>query len=174
MPDVPKPPKPKVKPKKMGRPTTYTESLATLICTRLAQGESMRKVSRDPTMPSMNTLFRWLVKYENFSQQYAQAKQESADAMYEELLDITDDGRNDYMEALGKDGVPVGYKLNGEHIQRSKLRVDTRKWMMSKMKPKKYGDKQIVEQTIDHGFTTTDIEKLQQKLIDKGIDPSSL
>lgn len=167
---VPKPPKPK----KMGRLTTHTTAKADKICARLADGESVRSICRDPDMPDKSTVFKWLREVDGFSDQYAQAKQESADAMYEELLDITDDGRNDYMESLGKDGLPNGYKLNGEHVQRAKLRVDTRKWMMSKMKPKKYGDKQIVEQTIDHGFTTTDIQKLEQQLIEKGVDPSSL
>lgn len=75
---------------------------------------------------------------EGFLKQYARAKQESADAMAEEILDISDDGTNDYMTITrGRDEVEVP---NPEVLQRSRLRVDTRKWLMAKMKPKKYGD----------------------------------
>ena len=68
------------------------------------------------------------------------AKEESADALVEDILDIADDGSNDWMAVHGKDGSEA-WKLNGEHVQRSRLRVDTRKWIASKLKPKKYGEK---------------------------------
>ena len=54
--------------------------------------------------------------------------------------DIADNGENDYMKRSGKDQEP-GYVVNGEAIQRSRLRVDARKWLLSKLAPKKYGDK---------------------------------
>jgi Bacteriophage Sf6, terminase small subunit-like len=76
---------------------------------------------------------------EAFSQQYARAKQRQADRFAEELLEIADEGRNDWIERE----LPGGSTLrvaDHEHIQRSRLRVDTRKWLMSKMLPKKYGD----------------------------------
>ena len=59
-----------------------------------------------------------------------------ADAMFEDMIDIADDGRNDYI--VNGDGEE---RFNTEHVQRSRLRLDTRKWMLSKMLPKKYGDK---------------------------------
>jgi len=126
--------------KKKGRPSKYTKELADAICERLAMGESMRTVSKDETMPAMSTMFKWLRENDNFSEQYARAKQESADAMAEEILDIADDGTNDW-ETIEFEN---GYKkevINHEVLARSRLRVDTRKWLMSKMKPKKYGDK---------------------------------
>ena len=90
----------------------------------------------------MQTIFSWLRTKPEFLEQYARAKQESADALAEELLDIADDGSNDWMES-NKPG-NQGYDMNGEALQRSRLRVDTRKWLMSKQKPKKYGDKMDV------------------------------
>lgn len=126
--------------KKTGRPTKYTEKLAAEICDQLSQGKSLRTVCAADNMPVASTVFLWMSKYPEFSKQYARAKEESADAMAEEVLDIADDGRNDWMEIHDKDGEAVGYKFNGEAAQRSKLRVDTRKWLMAKMKPKKYGD----------------------------------
>jgi len=126
-----------------GRPTDYTLELSDRICARLANGESMRTVCLDDDMPSRETLFRWIRTNTEFHDHYAHAKQESADALTEEMLDIADEGSNDWMDAHDKDN--AGYKLNGEHIQRSKLRIDTRKWIASKQKPKKYGDKQQID-----------------------------
>lgn len=77
----------------------------------------------------------------DFRDQYARACEDRADAMAEDLLDIADDATNDYMEVEDKEGNVVGYKVNGEAILRSKLRSDNRKWLMARMKPKKYGEK---------------------------------
>ncbi len=138
--------KKEVAPKKMGRPTKYTKSLADKICAKLAMGESMRTVCKDEKMPAMSTVFLWLRSDKDFSEQYETAKQESADAMAEEILDIADDGTNDWIEKEIKDKktgkvIDTIEVFNNEHVQRSRLRVDTRKFLMAKMKPKKYGDK---------------------------------
>lgn len=133
------PPAPHV-PHPGGRLTIFTQELADLICERLAEGQSLRTVCRADDMPAMSSVFRWLRLDEKFSEQYARAKENAADAVFEEMMDIADDGTNDWMERLDKDQKPIGWMLNGEHVQRSKLRIDTRKWQLSKMKPKKYGD----------------------------------
>ncbi len=77
-------------------------------------------------MPSKQAVLRWLARNESFRAQYVRAKEEGAEAIAEELFDIADDGTNDWMEKLDKDGEAIGYQLNGEHVQRSKLRIDTR------------------------------------------------
>ncbi len=123
-----------------GRPTDYTQELADQICEQLALGISMRTVSRDESLPAMSTMFKWLREHKEFSEQYEKAKQESTDAMAEDILDIADNGTNDWMERENKDGSTYEV-VNNDVIQRSRLRVDTRKWLMAKMKPKKYGDK---------------------------------
>ena len=61
--------------------------------------------------------------------------------MEDELLEIADDATNDWMEKRDRDGEAIGWMVNGEHIQRSRVRIDTRKWIMSKRAPKKYGDR---------------------------------
>ena len=128
-----------------GRPSDYTQEMADRICERLAEGISLRSVCLDEEMPCKSTVFKWLREIPGFSDQYARAKEESADAFVEDMLDIADDGRNDWMEQLDKDGDAIGWRENGEAISRSRLRVDTRKWIASKLKAKKYGDKQHVE-----------------------------
>lgn len=125
-----------------GRPTTYSQKLADEICEQLALGDSLRTVCKEDKMPSLATIFNWFRKYPEFLEQYARAKQESADFMAEEILDISDNGVNDWMEKHY--GEETTWVTNGEALQRSRLRVDTRKWLMSKMKPKKYGEKMDV------------------------------
>lgn len=120
-------------PVKLGRPSDFTQDLADEICEQLSEGISLRTVCIPNTMPAARTVFRWLRTNEEFCQQYARAKQESADAMGEEILDLSDG-------AIGviKSGAE---KKSGALAQAVRLQVDTRKWLMSKHKPKKYGDK---------------------------------
>lgn len=120
----------------MARPTDYSQDLADRICEQLADGKSLRTVCLADDMPDKRSVFRWLRIHEEFSHQYARAKEESADALSDEMLDIADDGSNDWMAS--SDG---GQDYNGDHVQRARLRIDTRKWIASKLKPKKYGDK---------------------------------
>lgn len=135
---------------KLGRPTTYTDELALTICERIAEGESVRSIVRDETMPSSSTIFRWLLDEtkEEFWEQYEKARNIQAELMFEELLDIADDGTNDYMERENKDGSTYTV-IDGEAIGRSRLRVDTRKWYLSKVLPKKFADKQNIDHTSD-------------------------
>lgn len=123
-----------------GRPTEYSQELADKICEELALGFSLRTVTKNDWCPPMSTIFNWLRTKKEFLEQYEKAKQESVDAMAEDILYIADDGTNDYEEAERPDGSTF-IKLNSENVQRSRLRVDTRKWIMSKIKPKKYGEK---------------------------------
>jgi hypothetical protein len=123
----------------MGRPSEYTQETADRICSQLAEGISLRTVCKAEDMPDKTTVFKWLRTYPEFLNQYTRAKDESADALVEESLDIADDASNDWMAR--NDPENAGWVVNGEHIQRSRLRIETRKWMASKLKPKKYGDK---------------------------------
>lgn len=119
----------------MSRPSEFTQAVADAICELVADGKSLRTICAEEAMPNRATVFRWLAANETFRDQYARAREEQADAYADEIVGIADDGSNDYIE--GENG-PI---LNSEHIQRSRLRVDTRKWIASKLKPKKYGDK---------------------------------
>jgi len=126
--------------KKDGRPSSFTQDIADEICAGLAEGMSLRKVCKPDHLPCVKTIFNWFRTQEGFLQQYTRAKEESADALTDEMLDIADDGTNDY--TVDKDGKDV---LNTDHIQRSRLRIETRKWLASKLKPKRYGDKQQID-----------------------------
>lgn len=109
--------------KKNGRPSKYTQELGTLICTRVANGESLRKICKDEDMPNRATVHDWLLDEtkQEFYDQYEKAVNTRTDNMFDELEDIADNTEGD--------------------VQRDRLRVDTRKWYLSKVMPKKYGDK---------------------------------
>lgn len=128
-----------------GRPTDYTPELAALICERIASGLSMRTVCKADDIPNAATVFLWIQRHKEFAEQYALATAARAHAHAEDTIDIADDASNDWMETHDPDN--PGYKLNGEHINRSRLRVDTRKWFASKCFPKKYGEKVQTELT---------------------------
>ena len=146
-----------------GQPTKYTQEIADKVCALLSEGQSMRTVCKDKEVPASRTLFRWLRTNEEFCQQYTRAKQESADALTDEMLDICDDGSNDWMESNAKGD--KGYEFNGEHLQRSRLRVETRKWLSSKLKPKKYGERQHLEHSGEIGLPGLTDAELKAKLI---------
>lgn len=128
---------------KKGRPSTFSTAVASAICDRLTNGESLREICRSEGMPDKSTVMRWLGTNEEFRDQYARAREAQADHFADEILEIADDGSNDWMER--KQGEETVTVVDHEHISRSKLRVDARKWLMSKMAPKKYGDRLALE-----------------------------
>lgn len=131
------------KPKdKRGRPTDYTTKLAELICERVATHDfGLRMLTKMyDDIPDKATINRWRRKYPEFRAQYAQAKCEQMEFLTEDILDIADDGTNDWMEVYDKEGECLGWRLNGEHVQRSRVRIDTRKWLACKLAPKIYGE----------------------------------
>lgn len=166
--------KAKAKAKRKGRPSKFTQALADKLCAELAQGKSMRTVTKSTTMPHMATIFRWLRIHDDFCEQYTRAKEESADALTDEMLDIADNATNDYMEELGKDGQSKGYQLNGDHVRRSTLRIETRKWLASKLKPKRYGNNVSVAVKESKEFSKENLGELEAYLKENGIDPTQL
>ena len=121
------------------------------ICRRISEGEPLRAICRDEHMPSWRTIYDWIEKDEAFAAHIAHARDLGFDAIAESTLDIADDGRNDWVERLDKDQVPIGYQLNGDHVQRSKLRVETRLKLLAKWCPKKYGERTAMELTGANG-----------------------
>ena len=117
------------------RQLEFKQEIADIICDRLMDGESLKAICSEPEMPSKVTVCKWLNRLPEFANQYSRAREVQADGMVDEMLDISDDSQNDWMTKRGLQ-VP-----DNEAIQRSKLRIDTRRWVASKMRPKKYGDK---------------------------------
>lgn len=129
----------------MARPSGFTQKIADTICERLAEGESLRSICDEEGMPSKSMVMRWLRQNEEFRDQYARAREMQADVLADEILSIADDGHNDWM--VRKFGDDELWVENGEAMRRSQLRIDARKWLAGKMRPKVYGDKVTQEHT---------------------------
>ncbi|WP_421249106.1 terminase [Aeromonas sanarellii] len=120
-----------------GRRSAYTNELGEAICSAIADGVSLRAVLARPGMPSKSMVMRWLAdeRYMAFRDQYARAREDLADKLADEILQIADDGSNDtFLDANGN------VKVNHDVIARARLQIDARKWLASKLAPKKYGD----------------------------------
>ncbi|HZY36260.1 MAG TPA: hypothetical protein VFE53_06405 [Mucilaginibacter sp.] len=127
-----------------GRPTDYTPELASLICDRIATHEIglKRLCAKYDDLPDKVTIYRWINKYPDFRNQYALAKIKQIDVLIDEIVDISDNTQGD--EKVSENGE---VSCNSEFIARSRLRVDTRKWLASKLVPKLYGDRSVVDNT---------------------------
>jgi len=127
-----------------GRPSNYSEKIASEILGHVASGKTLREVCREEKFPSESTVRGWVLDdREGFSARYARARNLCLEVWADEIIEISDDASNDWMARNGKDDEP-SWSVNGEHIQRSKLRSDNRKWLLSKLKPHQYGDKVTV------------------------------
>jgi hypothetical protein len=135
---------------KVGRPSTYTPEAAEAVLHLLEQGLTLKAACREERMPHEAAVRRWaLDDVQGFSSRYARAREIGYLAMADELLEVADDARNDWMER--HDPENPGYVLNGEHVQRARLRADTRKWLLAKALPKIFGDKITQEHTGPNG-----------------------
>lgn len=123
----------------LGRPSVYTLEMADKICALLAIGTPLTKIAKEDWCPSLVTLYSWLRTNDAFLKMYTRAKEDAADTLADEIISISDDGSNDtYVDENGFK------RTDTDVIARSKLRVEARKWVAAKLKPRKYGDKLAV------------------------------
>ncbi|HQU25004.1 MAG TPA: hypothetical protein PKX13_12065 [Acidiphilium sp.] len=138
-----------------GRPRSHTTEVEVEICRRLALGETLREICRTDGMPDPSTVREWVLTRPSFSPQYMKAREMGFMTWSDELIEIADDGRNDWME--NNDPNNPGWKANGEHSRRSQIRIDARKWLLAKALPKVFGDRlQTDVQTLDRNGNPTD------------------
>lgn len=122
-----------MEPKPKGRPSIYSQELADKICEQIGNGGSLRTICDAEDMPAFSSVFKWLREKPEFSQQYARACEERTEAHNEQLLVYGDEAIQ-----LAQSTDP---KAANAVVSAVKLKADNLKWVMSKMKPKKYGDK---------------------------------
>lgn len=134
---------------KMGRPTIYSDELALEICERIANGRSLRSVCLDKDMLAMSTVMDWLNNNSDFSEQYRRACEDRETTHFEEMLTIADEVLPETAE-----------------VAKAKLQIDTRKWVLSRMNPKKYGDKQTDKDVNSQAIDL--VAQLMKELSDKG------
>ncbi len=143
-----------------GRPTKYNAEIAALVCERVATTTRglKRMCDESDDLPAQSTVDLWRLKHPEFSDQYAKAKLKQADLLAEECLSISDDASNDTL--MNSDGNEVP---NSAAIARARLRIDTRKWLASKLLPKQYGDRNRDEKEAH-------VQSLVERLVDKLVE----
>ncbi len=118
------------------RPTSYQRALANAVCERLAAGEALDSIATDPTMPAAETIAGWVLdNTDGFTERFERCRKVRAVLWEDELLRIADDGSGDWKETAR------GMTANTEHLSRSKLRIEVRRWLLSKWLPCQFGDK---------------------------------
>ena len=146
-----------------GRPTDYSPEICARICSELAEGKSMRKICEAEDAPAMTSVFKWLRDYPEFSQQYNKSKEQGALALFEELVYIADTpvmGERRKETSDGKVEITIG-----DMIEHRKLQIDARKWALSKILPKKYGERLQQDVTIND-YTAMSSEERRRKIIE--------
>jgi hypothetical protein len=134
------------------------------ICESIADGQSLLEICKSDDMPSRSTVCLWLAEDATLSDNYARACEMRADAIFEEILEIADDASNDWMARNDNGEV----QLDSEHVQRSRLRIDARKWVLARMAPAKYGDRLSVDANVN--ATVTDDrspDEIKQSILGK-------
>lgn len=119
----------------MGRPTTYTDDIAAEICARLSCGESLTVICKGEGMPAISTVYVWMLKHERFAEAYARAREEQADTLADEITAIADEKPAEVVDDKGTSRTDSGW------VTWQKNRIDARKWVAAKLKPRAYGDK---------------------------------
>jgi hypothetical protein len=122
------------------------------VCKEIESGKTLRNILKEDKMPSSRTFFIWLDLYPDKVKQYARATELRAEAIFDDILSIADQNENDTY--INEFGIEI---INSDVIQRSRLRIDARKWVLSKLNPKKFGDK---VQTEHSGEVTTTVINL--------------
>lgn len=122
---------------KFGRPSKFTEELAAEICGRLAAGESLNAICKSDHMPNIVTVYRWMANHNDFRNNYALAREDQAETHADQMQEIADE-----VPPTDANG-----RTDSGWVQWQRNRIETRKWIASKLKPKKYGDKVVNEHT---------------------------
>lgn len=136
----------------MGRSSTFSQEKADAICAALEQGQTLRKACAEHGL-NHATVLLWTKDHPAFADQYAEARQIGYQLLADEIIEISDDSSGDVI--VDDEG---NTRTDAERVARSRLRVDTRKWMLSKMLPKIYGDK--IETTHKGEVTFNKVERV--------------
>lgn len=118
--------------------STFSPEIANAICARLEAGESLRTICASDGMPHRATVHRWLDEHESFRDQYARARDKGLDVLADEILEIANTPHEGTVVTSKEWGEEI---KTGDMLEHRKLQVDARKWYLSKLAPKRYGDR---------------------------------
>lgn len=123
----------------MSRVTAFDQDIAVRICTRIAEGEGLVQICKDADFPAVSTVYRWIASNPEFQRLYELAREDQADTLGDQILEISDEAP--IVVKRDDNGEEVEVVLDAAAIQRQRLRVDARKFVAAKLKPKRWGDR---------------------------------
>ncbi|EPC0065457.1 DNA-binding protein [Escherichia coli] len=128
--------------KKVGRPHGYTEEKALEICELVADGQSINKISKMSGMPTRSTILKWFRDVPEFSDMYIRAKEIGFEVLADEIIDIADAAEN----------------IKTEELRRHQLMIETRKWLLAKLQPRKYGER-VTQEIVGDASNPVQVEQ---------------
>ncbi len=120
---------------KTGRPSTFTEAIGSLICVRLASGETLTAICTTPGLPAPQTVYQWRRQFPSFDADYIRARVDQQEAWSDEIVAIADDSSMDTVTKRDPKGREYE-AIDHENINRSRLRIDTRWRLMASLSPR--------------------------------------
>lgn len=106
----------------MGRPSSFTQEVAQVICDRIAVGDSVRTICEDEGMPNRVTVLRWLETHPDFAAKYARAREAQADVMDEKIMTVAD-------------------ACTAETAAADRVKIGAYQWRAARLAPKRYGER---------------------------------
>lgn len=157
-----------------GRPSTFTAEVGDEICARLASGMPLSRICKDEGMPAIKTVYGWLRLHEGFRQQYARAREDQADTLADETIDIANTPLEGEIvterTGVDKDGKPVEdtTTVTKDMIEHRRLQVETRKWFAARMAPRKYSERLMQEHSGPNGGPIETVTEIRRTVVRPG------
>lgn len=135
------------------------------VCARISKGETLTAICEELHMPSRVSIHNWMDNDLRFAREYAKARADGYDRLADECLQIADDATNDFMDT------EHGPQLNKEHVQRSKLRIETRLKLLAKWDPKRYGEKTTMDlnAVVEQKLPLPQLQAEINRMLSKGV-----
>lgn len=142
----------------------FDQAIADRICELIAEGITLREIlRRNPDFPKWRTVHLWRNEQPQFEAAYREARKMGFDAIAEETIEIADDGSNDW--TVRQKGEEQVNDLDGEHVQRSKLRIDTRLKLLAKWDPARYGDR-VTQELVGKDGGPVEFTEIRRTVVD--------
>lgn len=143
----------------------YSPELGARVCELMIEGVSLRKISEMSGMPSRRAIFNWLKDNDEFRERYEVARLMQVEYWAHEIIEIADDTSGDFV--INEHGERV---VDHENINRARLKIDARKWLMSKLHPRRYGDRVAADVTVRRDMRELSDSELLQ-IVGRSVEP---
>lgn len=152
--------------------TRWCPEIAHELCERMANGETIDQMAKEPHMPDGRSIRRWIEQHPDFGQDYARARVAQMHAWADQIVKLSDENvETDYkvsvdldsadLEKIEENGVVI-FRYKRKYIDRAKLMIDTRKWLMARIAAEDFGEKQQV--SVTHSFDQREDDEIMAEL----------